>query len=347
MVLNTSVAGLSKIRQLSSSPFMKPSIFSISTMLSLTNIMILGSRSSFIHSPLHKASLSISNSKFSQFLDSTIVLKSADALSGKIDQSISSLEFPISSDFTANNVNFINNKSPFYGAAIYAELSGNPNTVINSCNFRSNSASIGGAISFYSEGELKIEQCQFLYNNAEIASDIFISNIQVFGMNNSNISESQTAEETILFIKFGSASINNSKFVNNKGLLTNKNAMNINLENDCFYQEFDNNNRSSISSTNEFINGSFTGLLTMGRSECLLVPYSTLYATYGISSTPAVFSLVAIFFFVIISITGILIVVCEKKHYGSSSPKKKKKHHHHHHHHAKELGSDDIQLDDI
>lgn len=328
----------------STSALFSPAAFSQPTLYNFRNLQMSKHFSTFLYLNANRESSLISNSKFSNFLNSVINIHQVGLpeYEGVSNQDNNPISPRVS--FFCNHTSFSKNTSPFNGAAILVHSNINSvnsiNAVIEDTAFEENTALMGGAI-YYESSSINVTNSKFIKNKANIGSHIFFSctssNVEqcIFQEGNGTIS---TIELTVSEGN-GAYSFTNSKFFLDKGpFRANGQGVTAALRSCCFldYDEgqyfqynfdkvFDAANGGQITLTECIINdkyvlngqgssGSFsTDGLDNKTSECRLIAYPTATSHYKIKDEPAIFALVAIIFFVLVSIIGIFIVTCKKK----------------------------------
>lgn len=327
----------------STSALFSPAAFSQPTLYNFRNLQMSKHFSTFLYLNANRASSLISNSKFSNFLNSVINIHQVELpeYEGVSNQENNPISPRVS--FFCNHTSFSKNTSPFNGAAILVHSNINSvnsiNAVIEDTAFEENTALMGGAI-YYESSSINVTDSKFIKNIANIGSHIF------FSCTSSNVEkcifqEGNGTTSTIeLTVSEGNGAYNFSKsnfFLDKGPFRANGQGVTANLDSCCFldYDEgqyfqynfdkvFDSANGGKIDLRGCTINDKYVqegqGSISFNpdglknaTSSCRLIAYPTATSHYKIKDEPAIFALVAIIFFVLVSIIGIFIVTCKKK----------------------------------
>ncbi|OHT11027.1 hypothetical protein TRFO_19415 [Tritrichomonas foetus] len=341
MILNNAtLLFLTVSGSLSSSPLLSTSSDFSRSNLQISNFYIHKHFSSLVFSSFPVFSNSVIHSHFSNFLNSVFSLHSVDQqfING-FSNSFSNPVIPKSSFLCKNSI-FYNNSTPYNGGCISLTTNHQINCNISDCDFKNNTAGIGGALYFSSPaGNATLSRTTFQFNYAQIASHSFFL-VAFLYADSSNFRQSIGNKSSLqLIIQF---TITNALFVfynchffRNEGPLSYESLYHPILFNRCCFLNY--NLTEGYPYTFNFFQTS--NLLSFDRcvinmqainvfniysgslmihlkeedprgNECRMIPTPTPTNGEQWSSETGIVTIVTIIFFAIVSIIGILIVSC-------------------------------------
>jgi hypothetical protein len=280
-----------------------------------------------------RPSFSITNSKFTHFLRSAILISTYD-LPG-----LSRATDPLTPEesFNCTQTIFEANSSPYNGAAISVSSSSAITAIFTSVNFIGNSGGIGGAIFFSSlNGWISLDRCHFQANAAACGSHFLVKTLHltvsdsVFTRSIGDRSAIETAADT-------NVSFSNCNFFQDIGFIRLLNPssavfrdcclMNYTDSGDFHYSDFPFNGDALLTLENTYINAKFAaGKLPLnewpavlddevesGGEQCRLEPTPSATVEARFSSGSGIVAVVALVFPLVASVLGVVLVLCRQR----------------------------------